>query len=199
MGTVSLQEITGYLDSYLRIAVIKDYPGAWNGLQVEGRSEVSRIAAAVDASVATVEEAGRRNVDLLLTHHGLFWNSSRPLVGRDLRRIAPLIRHEISVYSAHLPLDCHPEVGNNALLLRRIGLEPVGRFGKSQRSLISFRGPEALLRGAAAARERHVARDPATKYWPRMKPLTMNRRRVEGRSCPYRRTFTVTLGAFAAA
>jgi len=161
MGTVSLQELTSYLDSYLRSAEIKDYPGAWNGLQVEGRPEVSRIAAAVDASVATVEEAARRNVDLLLTHHGLFWNSSRPLVGRALRRIAPLIRDEISVYSAHLPLDCHPEVGNNALLLRRIGFEPVGRFGESQGSLIGWYADMELSREELLRRVEYAIGQPA--------------------------------------
>ncbi|MDQ2730087.1 MAG: Nif3-like dinuclear metal center hexameric protein [Armatimonadota bacterium] len=128
MKSVLLNDLVPYLDAFLRLGEWKDYPGAWNGLEVEGRSEVRLIAAAVDGSAASAEAAAEMNADLLLVHHGFFWDSHRPIVGRYLRRLAPLIRNEISVYSAHLPLDAHPEVGNSAILLRKLGLEPTGSF-----------------------------------------------------------------------
>jgi len=137
-GVVLLDELVGYLASYLRLGEVKDYPAAWNGLQVEGRSEIRRIGAAVDASVASVDEAVVCSADLLLVHHGLFWDPARPLVGRGLRRIAPLIRNNISVYASHLPLDAHPEVGNNAGILRTMGVEPTGQFGDYQGTLLGF-------------------------------------------------------------
>ncbi|MCS6830447.1 MAG: Nif3-like dinuclear metal center hexameric protein [bacterium] len=129
---VRLGDLTGYLDAYLAVREIPDYPNAFNGLQVEGRAEVRRVLTAVDASVASVEEAVAWGADMLIVHHGLFWNGLQPIVGRFRRRLQPLLREGISLYSAHLPLDVHPEVGNNALLARALRLEPSGRFGDYQ-------------------------------------------------------------------
>jgi dinuclear metal center YbgI/SA1388 family protein len=117
-----------YLDGYLGIPDHPDYPTALNGLQVGGPEEVTRVAAAVDASEASILAAVELGADLLLVHHGLFWDGLRPVTGRRLRRLRSLIEHGIGVYSAHLPLDSHAEVGNCALLGRALGLEPRGRF-----------------------------------------------------------------------
>lgn len=129
---VRLADLTGYLNDYLAIRDIPDYPNALNGLQVEGRNEVRRVLTAVDASIASIEEAVAWGADMLIVHHGLFWNGLQPIVGRLRRRLQPLLREGISLYSVHLPLDVHPEVGNNALLARTLGLEPSGWFGDYQ-------------------------------------------------------------------
>lgn len=129
---IRLPDLVGYLDEYLAIREIPDYPNAFNGLQVEGKEEIRRVLTTVDVSVASVEEAVAWGADLLVVHHGLFWNGLQPIVGRFRRRLQPLLRENISLYSVHLPLDVHPEVGNNAKLARLLGLTPTDRFGDYQ-------------------------------------------------------------------
>lgn len=125
-----LQELVAYLDTYLRIPEVPDAPEALNGLQVANSGEVTRMAAAVDLCAVTVQGARDAAADLLLVHHGLFWGGLRPLVGMRYRRVASLIRYNIGVYGAHVPLDRHPEVGNNVLLARLLGFEPRGEWGE---------------------------------------------------------------------
>ena len=125
---MKLESLLQYLDAYLGVPDHPDYPHALNGLQVGGPDEVSHVMAAVDASEASIAAAVEAGADLLLVHHGLFWEGLRPVTGRRLRRLGPLIEHGVALYSAHLPLDSHPEVGNCALLGRALGLEPRGRF-----------------------------------------------------------------------
>lgn len=125
-----LAELVEYLDDYLRIRAVPDAPQAVNGLQVANAGEVTRIAAAVDVCEATVRMAAEQRADLLLVHHGLFWSGAAPLVGPAYRRVAGLIGHDIALYSAHLPLDLHPDVGNNVVLARRLGVSLRGEFGE---------------------------------------------------------------------
>lgn len=127
---MKLESLLQYLDAYLGIPGHPDYPTALNGLQVEGPGEVGRIVAAVDASEASVRAAVDAGADLMLVHHGLFWGGLRPLTGRQMRRIKPLVEHGIGLYSAHLPLDAHAEVGNCALLARTLGLRLEDRFAE---------------------------------------------------------------------
>lgn len=129
---VRLPDLAGYLNDYLSVQEIPDYPNAFNGLQVEGREEVHRVLTAVDVSVASVEKAVAWQADMLIVHHGLFWSGLQPIVGRFRRRLQPLLRDGVSLYSAHLPLDVHPEVGNNAQLARLLGLTPSDRFADYQ-------------------------------------------------------------------
>src|SRR6266496_5242409 len=129
-GPLKLAELVAYLDGYLRVAEIPDAPHALNGLQVANAGRVSRVAAAVDLCGATVRMAAEQGADLLLVHHGLFWNGLQPLTGRAHRRVAGLIAQNIALYSAHLPLDLHPEVGNNAVLARQLGISLRGEFGE---------------------------------------------------------------------
>ena len=124
-----LDELVRYLDGYLRVGDVADDRNALNGLQVENAGEVRRIAAAVDACQATIDAAAASGADLLVVHHGLFWAGLEPLTGRAFRRTSALVRHGIAVYASHLPLDCHPEVGNNAELVRLLGMEVNGWFG----------------------------------------------------------------------
>jgi dinuclear metal center YbgI/SA1388 family protein len=125
-----LDELVGYLDEYLRVREVPDDRHALNGLQVENGGEVRRVAAAVDACQATIAAAAELGADLLLVHHGLFWAGLEPLTGRTYRRVAALLHYGIGLYSAHVPLDRHPVVGNNALLAHKLGMEPRGEFGE---------------------------------------------------------------------
>lgn len=147
-----LAELCAYLDSYLRIGEVPDYPGALNGLQVENAGEVTRVAVAVDAAQATVEGAVRAGADLLLVHHGLFWDGNQPVTGRRHRRLKALLDAGVAVYGAHLPLDVHPDVGNNAVLARELGLEPRGTFGDYKGYPLGVWGELDLSREALCAR-----------------------------------------------
>jgi dinuclear metal center YbgI/SA1388 family protein len=127
---VRLDTLTGYLDDYLRIRDEKaDAPEALNGLQVTNSGEVTRLAVAVDLCEATVRMAAEQRADCLLVHHGLFWGGLRPLTGPAYARVAGLIRGNIALYAAHLPLDRHPDVGNNVVLARLLDVTLRGEFG----------------------------------------------------------------------
>ena len=149
---MNIQELSEYLNQYLNIADVTDYPGALNGLQVENSGRVSRIGAAVDASEATIREAIARNCDVLLVHHGLFWDGNLPVTRRRYRRLRELISADVAVYSAHLPLDIHAEVGNNVQLARAIGLEVQGTFARQQSVDAGVWGTIDVTRETLAAR-----------------------------------------------
>ena len=134
-----LGSLVHYLDSELRIAEIPDYDAALNGLQLANSGQVSRIAAAVDFSGAAVSAAIREHAQLLLVHHGMFWHTER-LVGTAYTRLRDAIRGDIAVYSAHLPLDVHASIGNNALLARELGLKVAGGFGRFKTIDVGVRG-----------------------------------------------------------
>lgn len=136
MSDTPLAEIVAYLDEYLRVREVPDERNAVNGLQVENRGMVGSLVAAVDASQATIGsvaaqagEATDAAPPLLLVHHGLFWDGNLPVTGRRYRRLATLLEHDIPLYSAHIPLDLHPEVGNNVVLAERLGVAVEGWFG----------------------------------------------------------------------
>jgi dinuclear metal center YbgI/SA1388 family protein len=118
-----LNEAARYLDGLLRIPEITDYPQAMNGLQVENSGSISRIGAAVDATEAVIKEAAEAQIDFLIVHHGLFWNGAQRVTGANYRKTRLLMEADMAVYSAHLPLDLHPTIGNNALLAAAIGLQ----------------------------------------------------------------------------
>lgn len=124
MEFVPLQEIATYLDEYLAIGDYPDSSNALNGLQVENSGEITSIVAAVDASQQTIDRVCREVEPgaLLLVHHGLLWDGNLPVTGRRFRKLRALIDNDVAVYSAHIPLDAHPEVGNNAVLARLIGI-----------------------------------------------------------------------------
>lgn len=130
-------EVAAWLDGYLRVGEIEDYPYALNGLQVDGRRPVLRIGAATDACQATIDLAAEAGCDLLLVHHGLFWGGVRPLVGPAYERFRRLIESGMGLYSAHLPLDAHPRIGNNVLLAAEFDLRDIEPFG-------SFKGNDGI-------------------------------------------------------
>lgn len=145
-------ELAEYLDTLLECAVLPDFPGAWNGLQVECRATVERIAFAVDASEAAIRAAIDGGANLLVTHHGLFWDTERRVTGRRYRKLQALIAADLWVYSAHLPLDVHPELGNNAVLARELGVEVEGTFGEYKGMPLGVWGRLSLRRESLAAR-----------------------------------------------
>ena len=144
MPTVALDEITGHLDVLLRTLEIPDYGGALNGLQVQNAGTVRKVAAAVDLSRRTIEGAAREDADLLLVHHGAFWGGVQPIRGALYDRLRLLFTHGIAVYASHLPLDLHPELGNNVRLARTLGLQPSGGFARFQTVTIGVRGETDL-------------------------------------------------------
>lgn len=129
MGEIELSELAEYLDRFLKVSEIPDYEGAHNGLQLEGKRVVKKVAVAVDACRPTIESAIEIDADLLIVHHGLLWAGVERFVGPVYRRLLPAFRHGLAIYSAHLPLDAHPEVGNNHELARALGLTVVDGFG----------------------------------------------------------------------
>ncbi len=121
----ALSEIVRYLDEFLRLREIADYPNALNGLQLENSGAVTRLATAVDARSATVVAAvGLGAGTLLLVHHGLFWGGAQPFTGNLHRLLKTAFDADLALYSAHLPLDVHREVGNNAGLCAALGFHP---------------------------------------------------------------------------
>src|SRR5215472_59388 len=142
-GEPSSNLIAEHIDGILGTATVPDYPGAVNGLQVTNRGPVRKIAAAVDASLRTIEGAIAADANFLIVHHGLFWSGVQPIVGGRYERLRLLIEHDIAVYSAHLPLDLHPTFGNNALLARALGLEPKGEFAQYESIAVGVRGEDA--------------------------------------------------------
>src|SRR6185295_14890252 len=107
----SLAAIVQYCDRILRTKEIGDYDGIANGLQVENNGKATRIAAMVDASLATVKLAIAAKADLLVVHHGLFWGPTHPWVGKKYELLRLLLDNNLAVYSSHLPLDAHPRLG----------------------------------------------------------------------------------------
>lgn len=129
---MKLESIVEYLDDYLAVDGHPDYGPAHNGLQVAGDRDVASIVAAVDASVASIEAAVASGADLMVVHHGLFWGGSAPVTGPLYRRLRPLLQRGVALYSAHLPLDAHAEVGNCALLADALGLTERASFAAYQ-------------------------------------------------------------------
>ncbi len=118
-----LSDIVRYSNDYLRIVEVEDYPNALNGLQIENSGNVTKIGATVDASTATLRAAAEGKINLLLVHHGMFWPGLQPIAGPLHRQLKFAIENDIALYAAHLPLDLHPQVGNNIQLARSLGFE----------------------------------------------------------------------------
>jgi dinuclear metal center YbgI/SA1388 family protein len=137
---VKLESVLQYLGGYLAVAEHPDYAAALNGLQVQGPDEVGVVAVAVDASEAVIGAAGEVGADLLVVHHGLFWGGLRPLTGPHFRRVRALIDARLGLYSCHLPLDGHAEIGNSVLLARALGLDLDGRFAAYEGAEVGWHG-----------------------------------------------------------
>jgi dinuclear metal center YbgI/SA1388 family protein len=160
MPKVSLFDLARHCDQLLRTSKVQDYPGAVNGLQVQNRGSVARIAAAVDASLHTVRLAVEAKADLLLVHHGLFWGPSHPWTGKRYELQRSLIENDLAVYSSHLPLDLHPKLGNNAQLCAALGLKKLTPFFFNHGQHIGFQARVRLTRQELAQRLQHALGNP---------------------------------------
>lgn len=152
---VRLNDLVTWSDTLLQVDQYQDY--CPNGLQVEGRDEIRRLVSGVTASLALIEAAREARADALLVHHGWFWNGEDPrLVGMKQRRLKALLAGGFSLLAYHLPLDGHPELGNNVQLGRLLGFSADGRFGKGPGGGIALYGalPRAFSGEALAA---HIA------------------------------------------
>lgn len=149
---MNAESLVEYLDAYLRTSEVPDSGGAYNGLQVEGTRDVGKLGVAVDAGLGTLEAAIDNGCDFLIVHHGLFWDGGAPVTGRRYRRLRRLIESGVWLYSAHIPLDVHPEVGNSAVLARAIGIEIDGAFGDHLGIDIGVKGRLEIRREALTAR-----------------------------------------------
>lgn len=130
--------IVSFLNEYLSIDHISDK--SMNGLQVQGSSEITKIALATDAAIATYQKAAAQGAQMLLVHHGFIWGGIKYITGRNYDHIKFLLDHNINLFAAHLPLDIHPEVGNNALLAKMAGLHKIQPFGEYYGSPVGFSG-----------------------------------------------------------
>jgi dinuclear metal center YbgI/SA1388 family protein len=129
-GSINRDDFAKYLEQALDITRFRDYSP--NGLQVEGRPLIKKIVTGVTASLALIEAAVEANADAILVHHGYFWRGEDPrVVGPKYNRLKLLLAHDINLFAYHLPLDMHPDFGNNAQLGRRLGLAVNGRFGEN--------------------------------------------------------------------
>lgn len=137
---VSLDEVVRYLDEELKTASIVDYPGALNGLQLANAGQIGRIVAAVDASLPVIKAAAEGGPGLLIVHHGMFWQGAQPVTGALYRKLKIAMDAGLAIYSSHLPLDIHPELGNNILLARAIGLQNPEPFFDQKGVPIGLRG-----------------------------------------------------------
>ena len=142
----SLTEIARYMDKYLRVREIEDWPNALNGLQIENSGQVTKIGAAVDVSTRVLSEAAKKDVDLLIVHHGLFWPGLQPVTKALHRQLRIAFENDIALYSAHLPLDIHPKVGNNAQLATALGLRSTTPFLEEKGQLIGLKTRASILR-----------------------------------------------------
>lgn len=124
----SLEEIVDYCDQRTRQKEVPDFDGAYNGLQLENDGTVTKIGAAVDAGILPFRAAITEGIDFLICHHGLFWTPPIPISGANREKIKTAFDGNLAVYGAHLPLDGHPEIGNNALLADALGLEKLDTF-----------------------------------------------------------------------
>jgi dinuclear metal center YbgI/SA1388 family protein len=151
----SLDQIAAFCDRRVRVRAIADFPGALNGLQAANSGRVTKIGAAVDAGAVPFALAAAAGVNFLIVHHGMFWDGAQPVTGANRARLQTLLDADCAVYSAHLPLDAHPKIGNNALIARALGLKVSGWGIPYQGTPIAAlvdRAPSRMLLGKKLAR-----------------------------------------------
>lgn len=152
MAKTSLASVVEYCDKILRTKKLNDWDGAVNGLQVENRGTITKIAATVDASLATIKLAIEAKADLLIVHHGLFWSATHPWTGNRYEMVRLLVDNNLAVYSSHLPLDAHPQLGNNAQLAAALGLKNLKPFFFTKEQFIGLQTKTKIARSELARR-----------------------------------------------
>jgi dinuclear metal center YbgI/SA1388 family protein len=169
-----IHQIAEYADEVLETETTPDYPTAVNGLQLENQSEITRIAAAVDFSTRAINAAIAAKANLLVVHHGMFWDGPGPVTGPSYRRLRLLVENDIAVYSSHLPLDRHPTLGNNVLLAKELGLNPSGDFAAFDGIFTGVRGQNEIETASLVERAREFAKNCESEV--RATPFEKNRK-----------------------
>src|SRR5207249_12272305 len=156
----SLSEIVSYTDDFLRFRDVGDWDNALNGLQIENSGRITRLGAAVDVSTRVLAEAAKKKVDLLIVHHGLFWPGLQPVTRALRRQLHLAFENDIALYSAHLPLDIHPKVGNNAKLVEALGLKSAQPFLEEKGQPIGLKARVSTPRSDLVRKLRRVVNGP---------------------------------------
>lgn len=151
-------DLATYADELLQTASTPDYPNAVNGLQLENRSPIRGIAAAVDFSTRAIRGAVEKGANFLIVHHGMFWSGIGPFSGPSYRTLRMLMENDIAIYSSHLPLDRHPTLGNNARLASELGLTVTGSFARFQDTFIGVSGESDIETASLITRAREFAK-----------------------------------------
>ena len=151
--TMDILQLSHYLDNLLDISSISDSPNALNGLQVQNTGEIKKIGLAVDLCQATIDLAIEKNCQMMFVHHGIFWGGLQPLRGTFYEKVSSMISANLGLYSAHIPLDLHPVLGNNRALADLIGLENLEPFGEYGGIKIGFKGTINKKSAEALAQE----------------------------------------------
>lgn len=161
MSSAKLSDVVKYCDKILKTGTFKDYEGAVNGLQFQNNGIVTKIGAAVDITLQTIKCAVENQCDLILAHHGIMWNASNPFTGARYEMIKLLIENNIAIYSSHLPLDAHPEFGNNAILCKKLGFKKLQPFFTFKGQMIGFKTKYSIDRNQLLERlEKIIGKKP---------------------------------------
>jgi dinuclear metal center YbgI/SA1388 family protein len=162
MATVP--QLVDYCRDLLRLGEIEDWPNALNGLQIENSGAVTRIGAAVDASARTIDAAIERGINFLIVHHGLFWPGLQPITGGRRRMLERAFQHDLALYSAHLPLDLHSVLGNNAQLASALGFENTEPFFQLKGQCIGLKVKTQISRAELAGKLEHSLGGPVKMF-----------------------------------
>jgi len=162
MATVP--QLVDYCRDLLRVREIDDWPNALNGLQIENSGAVTKIGAAVDASTRTVGAAIEHGINFLIVHHGLFWPGLQPITGRRRRMLERAFQHDLALYSAHLPLDIHSVLGNNAQLASALGLESTEPFFEQKGQCVGLKAKTQISRTELARKLEHSLGGPVKLF-----------------------------------
>src|SRR6266481_4243788 len=160
----SLDEIVSYTNRFLRIRDVGDWDNALNGLQIENSGRVTRIGAAVDVSTRVFTEAQKRDVDFLIVHHGLFWRGLQPVKSALRRQLQLAFENDIALYSAHLPLDIHSKVGNNAQLVAALGLKSAQPFLEEKGQPVGLKARASMPRNELVRKLRKGINSPVKVF-----------------------------------
>ena len=137
---MDILQLSHYLDNLLDIKEIKDSSNAMNGLQVQNTGDIKKVGLAVDLCMATIEKAVAAECNMMFVHHGMLWGGVKPICGNFYDKVSTMIRENLGLYSAHLPLDMHPVLGNNKVLADQLELNELEPFGEYEGQKIGFKG-----------------------------------------------------------
>jgi dinuclear metal center YbgI/SA1388 family protein len=162
MATVP--QLVDYCRDLLRVVEIEDWPNALNGLQLENSGAVTKIGAAVDASTRTIDAAIERGINFLIVHHGLFWPGLQPITGGRRRMLERALKHDLALYSAHLPLDIHSVLGNNAQLAGALGFENTEPFFEQKGQCVGLKTQTQISRADLVRKLEHSLGSPVKMF-----------------------------------